>query len=708
MTEGKRFRNKLCGQTEFLSDLAPPGCYRGRIIRAEIAHGKIKSISSPDIERKDIYCVSAKTIGAANIVDMIDGPFTLLADEEILYFSQPVLLVCAKDPNKINWFVKNTSIEYETKESVKKFSQAPDNSKIQREFTNGNAKGSMAAAAHVTNINFQAPTLVPYYSDNDGAYAYYEAGKYIIYTPTQWPYHVRRLVSGALGIPASRIDIRPTGISRSYNSRLWYSSLLAAYTALLSRATGEAVYLEITPTERIRTFPEESRMRISAEASFDDTLKLTGLSGTIHFNIGAFPVLSREIIDRACLGLSNVYMTRNVHFSGQTAVTNTPPAGTFPGMGTAQTILAAEKLLIETERILNCDPVELRLKNCITPGHNSVTNGKFTTPPVIKPLLEGVIAAADFRRKYAASKINRQKASSQLHRAYIQHGIGLSSGYQGNGFINKPDYSSYSVQLELDSKSKLTIRTSAVLDNPGLYNIWKESAGEILGISSNNISVNNEHSINTPNSGPSVFSRNIVDIHKLVIQCSNAIKKKRFRSALPIKVQRSVKKSSAGNWNSEDFSGFPFNSISWAACVAEVMYEPLTGIITLGKILMHIDAGLILNEKSARNEIEAGILHASEWVLQNVLPAERNKETTEESLFSVPGIYHQPQIDIQFMNSNQKVQPKGIGELAINTVPAAILHAVYSATGIHFDNLPVTPAALHKRTQKATETEVSS
>jgi hypothetical protein len=116
-------------------------------------------------------------------------------------------------------------------------------------------------------------------------------------------------------------------------------------------------------------------------------------------------------------------------------------------------------------------------------------------------------------------------------------GIGIALGYQWNGLFNADMYPC-SVELTLNEKGVLEIKTGMISSDSDNGNVWSGLASEILGINKKMIRVS--YNANSPDSGPSTTSRNIAVLTKLIEQACRAIQKRKDKTPLPITVRKTA------------------------------------------------------------------------------------------------------------------------------------------------------------------------
>jgi CO/xanthine dehydrogenase Mo-binding subunit len=245
------------------------------------------------------------------------------------------------------------------------------------------------------------------------------------------------------------------------------------------------------------------------------------------------------------------------------------------------------------------------------------------------------------------------------------------------------------VELHINTEGKVSVLQSAVPGSQALHEIWKKIITESLGIGGEEI----DFPVNTGNildSGPSTLSRSIVIITKLVESCCELIKKKRFRSPLPLSAAKSFRLSRTNPWNDQAFSGDPFLALSWAVSIVELKIDPLTFTPEIEGIWLVVDGGQILNESEARKTLEIEIGQALGWtILEKIDFVKGAIPHNRFAGYRIPSTADSPSPNILFFDAGGKRQVKGIGELALSCFPAAYVKALSQAVGVPITEIPV-------------------
>lgn len=137
-------------------------------------------------------------------------------------------------------------------------------------------------------------------------------------------------------------------------------------------------------------------------------------------------------------------------------------------------------------------------------------------------------------------------------------------------------------------------------------------------------------------------------------------------------------------------SKFPGFGAAWAAWVADVAVDKTSGEVSVTRVVIGHDAGMMVNPDGVRHQIHGNVIQSTSRVLKERVTFEESTVASKEwggyPILTFPQV---PQIDVMMM-PRQSEPPLGAGESAAVPSAAAIANAIYDATGIRFRELPIT------------------
>jgi CO/xanthine dehydrogenase Mo-binding subunit len=699
----------------FVEDIFFKHLLYGITIRSPIARGRLKAVECPRLPN------SYELIRAADIpgINQLEGfPLPILAADELSYIGEPVAILVGPDEAKLEEYAEQCGVITEAESPVFSIHEAPDKHILaKRDISIGDAEKAFAEAAAIINGCYETGIQEHWYAEPVGAVAFFEdagpprdkgpeqkggSGKerqsLVISTATQWPHHVRRSAAQTLKLDPAQVKVEPTLIGMHMDGKIWYPSLVACHAALGAFIMHRPVKLILNRKEDFCYSPKRNASEIRISSALGEKGEIRGMDIDVTVNLGACGVFTEEILDQTCLGVLGYYKMANVKLSGRAIKTNIPPQGPFSGFGLAQGFFALERHISHIADTCRQDPAEWRKNSRLShSGHLPVGIPLKDSPPT-EQILDTAAAMSDYYRKWAAFELLRlrRRQNRWTEKEESLRGIGIALGYQGNGFLySGSDKGIYGVELTLEKDGSLKIKTSMVTSDDDFSHLWAGIAAEILSIDAAKVKAISQNTEN-PDAGPASASRNITILTKLVERACIAIRKQRFRDPLPITVRRSCRPARSAGMGGA-FSPPPGKSLDpgglsrpgWGAAVVEVEIDPVEYTPRVRGAWLGIDGGRILSEKRARRSLNAAAVQALGWASWERLRYTGGIISPESyEMYNILNPREIPPIYIDFI-WNDSEDPKGIGELPFNCIPAAYLQAVSQALDHHFQRIPL-------------------
>ncbi|NBF41727.1 MAG: molybdopterin-dependent oxidoreductase [Spirochaetes bacterium] len=680
---------------EFVTDMSLPDMLHCITVRARFPRGRVLGIRTPELPR-EIRLVTAADIPGSNRVTVGDTTLPLLADDYVSYHGEPVALLVGPELEDLAVLVEDIELDYEREEPVfEPDADDIDHRAAHRELSRGDTSGELANAYQVVQGEYRTGPQEHMYSEPLAAVAGWEDGLLAIYTATQWIHHVHRTCRTVLG-GGHRIAVRATALGEHLDGKLWHPSLVAARAALAAHVTGRSVRLSYSAPEDFLYSSKRAPMFASYSAGLDAEGNLQCLQIRLVFNLGAYPMFAREIVDRATHAATGDYRCAHVTVRTTALQSNLPPLNAHVGLATSQVLFALESHVARIAELAQVPPDAWKRANLLTRGDRSI-NG-ITLPRSVDAarLLEDVVGRSDFSRKHAAYELQKKRRTDFEALENPSRGIGLAFASQGSGFIGagESEYAS-KVRVRLETDGSVHLRCPAMNTDRPLARYWRSMAAEILAVAPNHVTFDPIDSTVIPDTGPLFLSRHVAVITRTVESCCNAVAKKRFRTSLPIEATRSYRLPRSQRWNGETFRGRPFVEQAYGTAVVEVDVDPMTLAVRVRAIWMSIDGGHIIDRAAAEQSTERGIFQALGWAASEQIEyTEGTIRVGDYERYGPDARAQNPTLSIAFPQVDPKDPPRGIGELAFSCVPAAYAAAVSQATGNYLDRLPVTPAVL--------------
>lgn len=745
----------VTGKPAYTDDLAPANALIIKVLRSPHAFARIKSI---DIEHacklsgvecvltyKDFPRVAVTRAGQGYPEPSPHDKFVL--DEYVRYIGDEVAVVAAASEKLAYEALKLIKVDYEVFEPVLDFEKAEGNSTVihpepeaHAMFNFGYDAAKNIVAAYDMSIGNVAEVLSNcdivvkerYYTHAQShvmlephstvSYMDYQS-RLVIISSTQTPFHVRRIVSNALEFPMSRIRVIKPRIGGGFGGKQAIHGEF--FAAAVTIKTGKAAKIIYTRQEVFESTYSRHPFRLDVTVGADRDGRIKALSMQVLVNTGAYGEHAMTVFmvsGSKSLPLYN--KVDAVSFGGKVVYTNHTPGGAFRGYGALQANFALESTMDIVAKKLNMSPVELRKKNMMVEGETS---------EVFKVMGEGgegiemIIESCklDYCVKRGMELIGwNEKYPKKSAGPNKVRGVGMAIAMHGSG-IPFIDMGSALIKLNDDGFFNLLIGAADL--GTGSDTILAQIAAETLCVPTEKIIVYSSDTDITPyDTGAFATSTTYISGNavlkaaqnmKLLIEEEGAkrlgiekeaavfdgefIRSKSSNAAISLKQLSNKLYYSQGQRqliSVESYVGHK-SPPPYAAGFAEVEVDMETGKIDILNYIAVVDCGTTINPNLARIQAEGGIAQGIGFaVYEDVRYSSQGKLLTNNLMYyKVPTRKDINNIVVEFADSYEPSGPygaKSVGEIGIDTPPAAIANAVYNATGIRIKDLPITPEKL--------------
>jgi xanthine dehydrogenase molybdenum-binding subunit len=545
-------------------------------------------------------------------------------------------------------------------------------------------------------------------------------GRMEIYVGSQIPYADREQVARALGWEEERVRVIGQLMGGGFGGKEDIAGQIHA--ALLANATGRPVKLLFDRHESLLVHPKRHATQIRVKLGAKADGRLTAVETELYGDTGAYASLGEKVMTRATTHSSGPYDVPHAKADCYAMYTNNPPAGAFRGFGVSQSCFAIESLMDTLSEKLEIDPVELRKMNALRLG--SITNtGQELRESV--GMLECIERVDGEMRRLADGDPFAAKAvpgSPHLRRAW-----GFAVGYKNTGLGGgAPDKAGAEVELYEDST--LEVRTASAELGQGLVTVLQMIVAQEFKVSPSQVRVLVMDTDLTPDGGPTTASRQTYVTGNAARYAAQTLKQalattlaekydcppERVRfveglaqvngHSLPLgQVVKEMRKEGREPRALYEYwapatqplgqGGDMHFAFSFAAQAAEVEVNMQTGEVRVLRIIAANDVGKAINPLGLQGQVEGGVVMGLGNALTEHFIVENGVVFTDRmARYRVPSIIQTPEIT-SFIVEHPTVEgpygAKGVGEIVSIPTTPAITNAIYNATGVRIDRLPV-------------------
>jgi xanthine dehydrogenase YagR molybdenum-binding subunit len=724
---------KVSGIAMYTSDYNFPGMLYAVPVCSTIAKGTIQELNTSHAERmpgvKAVYhrgnigklFRSAPGEGLSAYLDERRPPFD---DDTIRYYGQYVAAVVAITYEQAIAAANVVKVTYNIeKPDVSDHLETDEKPKV--DSTRGKPDEAFAAAAVKIDETYGTPVETHNPIELHASVASWDGQSFTLYETTQAVVNHRDVMAQMLGVPPENVRVISRFLGSGFGGKLWpWTHCMIAASA--SRNLNRPVKLVVTRDMMFQTVGHrprtQQRIRLGATAEGK-------LVAVMHDSLNHTSIL--DDYEEGCSeATAYSYSTPNLRATSGLVKRNVGTPTSMRGPGAVPGLFALESAMDELAIKLNMDPVKLRLIN--EPEKDEGLNLPFSSRHFVECLNTGA-------EKFGWSKRTTQVGSMK------KDGLTLGWGVAGCSWIAERMEAQATVDLRDDGSARVSSATQDI--GTGTYTVLSQILSERLGIPHERIEVVlGDTSLPAgPISGGSWATASVIPavveaiekaqqtIFLIASQSPGApfagqkpdafaftegrvhLKDEPAVSGVPFEeiLKKGNIRAASGQGRSEGTFGAPgrkFSTHSFGAQFAEVTWELETARLRVSRVVTVIDAGRILNPKPARNQIEGAVVMGVGMAL---FEATRYDERFGAPINNNLADYilttnaDAPEIDVTFLDRPDTVLntlgARGVGEIGLAGIAAAITSAVYHATGVRVRDLPVriehlfkSPAAIGK------------
>lgn len=494
------------GKPVYTDDLSAKDALVVKILRSPHAYAKIKDIDTSKAEMVDgVECVltykdvpkSRFTLAGQTYPE--PSPYDRLILEDVVrYVGDEVAIVAAIDEKTAIKAMNLIKVKYEVLTPVLDFEEAIGNKTVvhdedrhcnfdigmQREknivshhdYTKGDVEKVLSNCDVVIEETYYTQAQAHAMMETYRAYNYLDhMGRLVVVSSTQIPFHVKRHLSRALEIPASKIRVIKPRIGGGFGGK--QTACVEIFSAIVTLKTGKPakIIYDRKETFNCSTSRHAMRLKVRLGATNDGIIKaidIKALSDTGAYGEHASTTIG--LVGEKTLPMYNkVEATR---FIADVVYTNKMPAGALRGYGASQGCFAVESTINMLANKLKMDPTDLRLKNVVTEGETTFAYGKtLNSVDLIKCINKGK-ELIGWNEKYPCKHFDNGKIRS----------VGMAITMQGSG-IQGLDKSS--AEIKLNDCGDYTLMIGSTDMGTGSDTILAQMAAEVLDTSIENITV---------------------------------------------------------------------------------------------------------------------------------------------------------------------------------------------------------------------------
>jgi xanthine dehydrogenase large subunit len=630
--------------------------------QSSIAHGQITRLDLSKVmtaEGVEAVLTLSDVPGHTDIGPVFPGD-PILTDTLVQYVGQPIFAVAATSHELAGKAVKLAEIEYQALPAVLSVRQAlAQKNFVRPPFTmsRGDAEQAIKQAPHQLSGQQRIGGQEHFYLEGQISTAQpTEDGGMLIYSSSQHPSEVQKLVAEVLAIPLHKVVVDTRRMGGGFGGKETQAAPWACLAALLAHKTGKPVKFRLSRTDDMVLTGKRHPFENDYQVGFNDNGQILGIKIHVNGNCGYSPDLSDAIVDRAMFHADNAYYLNQASVTGNRCKTNTVSHTAYRGFGGPQGMMIIEMVMDDIARYLGKDPLAIRKLNLYAEHERNETHyGQKIEQSILPQIIEQLEHSSNYQQR------RQQIATFNQQNQILKKGLALTPVKFGISFtVQHLNQAGALVHIYTDGSIHLNHGGTEM--GQGLFTKVAQIVAEQFQVDVERVAVSATRTDKVPNTSPTAASSG-TDLNGKAAQNAAQIIKQRlidfgaehfstnaeqvkfcnnqvvvgqqvfsFAEFVQLAYMHRVSLSSTGFYKTPKIhfdrttgKGRPFFYYANGAAVSEVLLDTLTGEYKLLRTDILHDVGKSLNPAIDLGQIEGGFIQGMGWL------------TTEELMWNEQG-----------------------------------------------------------------------
>lgn len=720
---------KVRGKARYAANIPMGGALHCRYLRSPHAHARILRL---DVSRAREAPGVRAILTAADIPQdrLLVGTLTddtpILAADRVRYAGEPVVAIAAETARQAEDACLLVDAEYDPLPVITTPEEALAPGAVQLDPA-GNVIGDLRHAAGDVESAFRSADLVVentfttepidhcFLEPPSGLAFVGPDGVLTVIVCTQYPHYHHRQLARITGLPMEKVRVVQSVVGGAFGGKM--DNTVECAISLLALATGRPVRMTYTREEVFTATTKRHAMRIRQKLAATEDGRLTGLDVEYLSDGGAYRSYSLIVGGRCIIHTGMPYRIPNIRAHYTVTFTNHPPSGAMRSFGVVKVAFALESQINEVADRLGMSPIEIRRRNGFIDGDRTAIGQLLSDVGLLKTL-DAIEPIYEQRR----SQIKRSGGGAR------RRGLGVACLGYGIGYSGTRNPSTARMRVTADGTVTAFCGTPDI--GTGSDMALAQIAAQSAGVAVHRVRVVSGDSTKTDDSGPTSASRTTYFSGNAAYICGQDFKRQfeaavarvrglgagqvriaddrvisgnvslSFDDACALIADQTAQICGYGKFDPDiavdilTFKGNPYPTYTYATHLVEVEVDDELGQVDVLRCWAAHDAGTIVNPTGAEGQIEGGVAMGMGQALWEKIAREggiiKNPHYRD---YLLPGAKDVPsEIHSIFVHNHDRTGPygaKGVAEVSLIPVPAAIAGAIGDAVGVRPDRLPM-------------------
>jgi CO/xanthine dehydrogenase Mo-binding subunit/CO/xanthine dehydrogenase FAD-binding subunit len=737
---------KVTGAAQYVADLSFPGMLHAAVLRSPHPHARIVGIDVSDAESMPgVKAVATGADTAKRKWGAFRPDLYPLAIGKVRYVGDEVAAVAATDLATARAAVDRIVVQYEFLAPVLSLDEAlapnaalvhddaPGNVAHHFGFERGDVEAGFKASDVIVEGTWETVRQWHTALETIGCVASWAGGRVTMWCNTQTPFLARGRHATALGVPESQVRVIQTEVGAGFGGKSGDDNA-SVICAILARKSWRPVKLLHTREEEFLASHPRMPMRYWVRLGFSRDGRVKAKEIKMWADNGAYTGKSQAILGAATVRHDALYQYPAVRADSTLVYTSLVPTGAFRGFGNPSADWAVEQAWDLAAEKLGIDILDLLRMNVMEPGGVSPHNHKVTSCE-LRQCIDRASELIGWRRK-------RQERHTARDGLASRRGLGIGCSVHVNGRRSFGDWDGSSAIVRMNEDGRATVITGEGEIGQGNLTVLRQIAAEALGLAYDQVDITRPDTDLQPHSLGALASRLTYVAGNAVQRAAAAAKAQlleaaagqlgapvdeltiidgqigpRHGSETQFKPVAAVVRAHIYKPNGQPIIGvgtfdnpseFPDHSrygnesgaYNFAAQAAEVEVDPATGQVTLLEVAAAVDCGTVIHPAAAEGQVQGAVTQGIGLAMVEYFDW-YNGTPTDPQLkdYPIPGAATMPKLHVAFADSYEPSGPygaKGLGEIGLDAVPAAIANAIADAVGVRITTLPISAEKVHR------------